>query len=506
MCRLSDMDSGKMLTCATCGNEEPEDSRFCGSCSAPFVPADQLPAHTAMSSGVMLTCATCGHEEPEGSQFCGNCSAPFVPVEQVPAHTESMEAALAPETPSPQPAAKVPTRVAPPPTPPPRGKRRLRWVAAGAAVVLLVAGGAVAAVLSLTGGDDAAEGIPTEQQPLPAATSESLPPASNPTLVDSISPHFGVLAESQGALNARVRSLRAGVESFAALRQAADALAARVVGTQEFLDGLTPTDSAETGTLLLLHRALAAHLAYADAISSFPPRPRSFTNAQAQAAIARAEQMQVAYSTLAAAEPGLSGIALSSFDHVRFLELVPSATQTFSTAGRLVIDLVPLLVGIRPDDPLGEGRCFGPYTSRASLRVSGVVHGSGFIQCGDDADGDPSRTSGVYRFSSRTFRAASKVVRLTGQAVIDESSSSSQRGSSVTWTVFYNGTRICSETVVWSASRPSPRELDCRFPLLAAAGGFDVGRLRIEQVASLASSGSLWAGLLNPKIVAEVPR
>jgi hypothetical protein len=209
---------------------------------------------------------------------------------------------------------------------------------------------------------------------------------------------------------------------------------------------------------------------------------------------------------LAADEPALSGVLLNSYDHFRLLELVPSPNLPLSTAGRLAIDLVPLLVGVRPDDPLGEGRCFGPYTSRASLRVSGVVHGSGFIQCGDDADGDPSRTSGVYRFSSRTFRAASKVVRLTGQAVIDESSSPSQRGSSVTWTVFYDGTPICSETVVWSGSRPSPRELDCRFPFLAAAGGFDVGRLRIEQVASPASSGSLWAGLLNPTIVAEVPR
>ena len=37
-----------------------------------------------------------------------------------------------------------------------------------------------------------------------------------------------------------------------------------------------------------------------------------------------------------------------------------------------MIDLAPLLVGIRPDDPLGEGRCFGPYTSRATLQVSGV--------------------------------------------------------------------------------------------------------------------------------------
>jgi hypothetical protein len=112
----------------------------------------------------------------------------------------------------------------------------------------------------------------------------------------------------------------------------------------------------------------------------------------------------------------------------------------------------------------------------------------------------------VYRFSGLTFPAGSRLVRLTGQAVIDEFSSASQRGSSVTWAVFYDDAPICSWTVVWSGSRPSPKTLDCRFPSAVAPGGFDVRRLRIQQDASLASSGSLWAGLLNPKIVVEVPR
>ena len=172
---------------------------------------------------------------------------------------------------------------------------------------------------------------------------------------------------------------------------------------------------------------------------------------------------------------------------------------------RRVVDLVPLLVGIRPDDPPGEGRCFGPYTARASLRVSGVVHRSGFVQCGDDAHGDPSRASGVYRFSGPTFAAGSRLARVTGRMVIDESSSPSQRGSSVTWTVLYDGMPICSVTVVWAGSRPSPRELDCSISPSVSEGGFDLRQLRIQQVASLASSRSLWAGLLDPAIVVEVP-
>ena len=95
----------------------------------------------------------------------------------------------------------------------------------------------------------------------------------------------------------------------------------------------------------------------------------------------------------------------------------------------------------------------------------------------------------------------------TAQAVIDESSSSSQRGTSVTWTVFYDGAVVCSGTVAWSGSRPSPRKLDCgKFPSAVAANRIDVQRLRSQQVAFPASSGALWAGLLNPTIVVEVPR
>ncbi len=499
-----------MLVCSSCGNEEPAGSGFCGNCGTPLAAADQ-PAAVEETDVTVLTCASCGNGEPEGSQFCGSCGAPFAPADQQLAETSSMEAWQPPEaarvseTPLSAPALERASRVEPA-TPRPTGKRRLRWIAAGAAGVLLAVGGATVGVLALTGGDDPPEVVITEPETLPEAAPESPSPTPTPTLVESMTPRLAAVVRHQGAVSTRVGSLRAGVESFAAARRAADALAASVVETQDALDGFSPADSTEASTLLLVRRALASHLAYAQALSSLPPRPRSFTTAQAKTAIARAEQVQTDYSALAAAEPALTGIALNTFDHVRLLELVPAANQTFSTTGRTVIDLVPLLVGIRPDDPLGEGRCFGPYASRASLRVSGVVHRSGFVQCGDDANGDPSRASGVYRFSNRTFRAGPRIVRLTGQVAIDESSSSSQRGSRVTWTVLYNGTPICSETVIWSGSRPSPKELDCRVPMLATAGGFDVGRLEVRQVASLASSGDMWAGLLAPTIVAAVPR
>ena len=502
-----------MLTCANCGHEEPEGARFCGSCGTPFAPADPQPSHAAASGGAMLTCTNCGNEEPEGSRFCGNCSAPFViveepaelePAEHELAHTASMEAALYPRR---RPRSSLlrssPRRPRKPrPAPPPKRKRRLLWFAAGAAGLLLVAGGATTVVLLLAGGEDSTEVMTGEQQPPPGTTSESVPPPSNPTLADSIGPRLDELAASQAALSTRVSSLSAGVESFAALRGAAESLAASVVRTQQFADTLAPNDSTDAATLVLLRGALAAHLAYAETIAGLPSRPRAFTETSAQTVIAQAELVRRAYTNLAVADATLPVIYISRSDHAALLAVVPSPTPAPTAAGR-VVDLVPLLVGMGPDDPLGQGRCFGPYTSRASLRVSGVVHRSGFIQCGDDANGDPSRASGVYAFSGPTYPGQSRLVRLTAQAAIDESSSSSQRGSSVTWTVLYDGRPMCSTTVVWSGPRPLPRRLDCKIPAAASSGGLDVGRLRIQQVASLASSGRLWAGLLDPRIVVD---
>jgi hypothetical protein len=365
---------------------------------------------------------------------------------------------------------------------------------------LLVVGGAVAGVLMLGGGDDATEAIPTEQS-VHTSTPEPLPPAPSQTFADSVGPRLEEVAASQSALSAQLRSLEAEVGSLAALRQAANALAARVMGAQQLVDGLAPTDTADRDTRLLLQRALAAHLVYAEAIAGLPSRPRFLNQTSAQAAMSRAEEARRAYVELTVADPALPIVYIRSSDNTSLIAVVPTPTPT-----RRVVDLVPLLVGIRPDDPLGEGRCFGPY-SGASLRVSGAVYRSGFIQCGDDADGDPSRASGVYRFSGLSLPAGSRLVRITGQVVIDEFSSPSQRGSSVTWAVFYDGAHICSAAVTWSGSRPAPGKLDCRLPsAVASSGGFDLGRLWIQQNASLASSGTFWAGLFHPRIMVEVPR
>ena len=368
--------------------------------------------------------------------------------------------------------------------------------------MFLVAGGVIAALLT-RGDEEPHVVVNTVRQPAPTVPSEPPPPPSSPTLADTVAPRLELLSNSQAALIAQVRLLGPGTASLAAVRQQADALASDVIETQRFLDGLAPADSAEANALGLMHRALAAHLAYAEAVSRFPALPGSFSRAQAQEAITLAEEARRAYVNLRVAVPALPVVYMSGSDNNALLAVVPAPKPKPTPPTRRVIDLVPLLVGIRPDDPLGEGRCFGPYTSRASLQVSGVVHRSGFIQCGDDANGDPSRASGVYRFSGPRFPVGSKLARLSGQVAIDESSSPTQRGSAVTWAAFYDGTPICSVTVVWSGSRPSPRTLDCRISPSVSSGGFDLRRLRIEQAASPASSGSLWAGLLRPTVTVE---
>ena len=97
----------------------------------------------------------------------------------------------------------------------------------------------------------AADSVATELQPPSTTGSETLPSSSSPTLVDSVTPRFVELVGYQGALSARVNALEAGVESFAGLRRAADALAA-----QAWSERRTPTrtpcfdaPSQEAGTL-----------------------------------------------------------------------------------------------------------------------------------------------------------------------------------------------------------------------------------------------------------------
>lgn len=146
------MSSTTMLTCSTCGNEEPEGSHFCGSCGTPF-------QSTVTSSALTLTCASCSNEEAAGSQFCGNCGSPFPAADPQP-HPAPTEASTSVDVPAPA-SADAPTEIAPLPVephaptspvraPPPaatrptRSRRRLLLFAVVAGFLVLLAAGAAA--------------------------------------------------------------------------------------------------------------------------------------------------------------------------------------------------------------------------------------------------------------------------------------------------------------------------------------------------------------------------
>ena len=241
----------------------------------------------------------------------------------------------------------------------------------------------------------------------------------------------------------------------------------------------------------------------------FPPRPWSFTErTQAQELVARAEQVQGDYSRLAVAEPGSVGHRRSTASttsdcwssfrpganlHVRLPAAARSTScRCWSESGQTIHSATVAASG-----RTRRGRCCACQAS-----CTGVASFSA-----ETTQRRSEPASGVYRFSSRTFRAASKVVRLTGQGEWNrrELIALAARDERHVDGVLRRHADLCQGgRLEWIT--PRTRKLDCRFPLLAAAGGFDVGRVRIQQVASLASSGSLWAGLATPTIVAAVPR
>ncbi len=68
-----------MIACATCGAENPDGQRFCGSCGA------------ALAAG----CSVCGTTNPPGQRFCGDCGSPLG--EQADATASSAPAPVVPE-------------------------------------------------------------------------------------------------------------------------------------------------------------------------------------------------------------------------------------------------------------------------------------------------------------------------------------------------------------------------------------------------------------------------
>ena len=238
----------KLLTCASCGNQEPEGARFCGSCGAVFVPADQPAVRADTRSARLVTCASCGNEEPVGSRFCGSCSAPLTP----------SRAVLAPGArPRPTPASPGTgvSGFAPPPSPSGGGEAPAvgrggcgRRAARG--------GGRSAALLLASDGDGSTQATPTAQPPPPATTSPAAADAVEP---DAGGEHRSPALRRSPPLRAAQRSRRLAQGGHGVLRGAArgcGALAASVARAQESSTVLLRADSTEAATLELLRAPL----------------------------------------------------------------------------------------------------------------------------------------------------------------------------------------------------------------------------------------------------------
>ena len=376
----------------------------------------------------------------------------------------------------------APTRTAPQPSPAAPGRRRSR-VAVGLAAAALVAVGAGAAAFAvLRGGDD---------DPTLTATSTAAP-AIGDGFAQAVDDIVGRIAPQQRAVTDRIGSLVFTERALAGLESVTDELTSAVVRGQGAADVLAPANPQEQAVARELEDALSEHERYARAVSRLA-RTAAPGARQLRAVVAGAGRVATAYGLVAEALPELAAVPISEESHQRLLTLRPPSPRPAPTQQR-AIQLAPLLNGPRPDDPVDEGRCFGPYRSGSYLQIAGARYSTSFVQCGDYDYGNPARANGDYTFRTPSGRAPARLVRLTALAGVDEASSSSQRGATVTWTVAYSGEDVCSTEATWGGRPSVGRLLDCRFP----AGANDISRIVIRQRVSLVSGGQFWAGLANP--------
>lgn len=296
----------------------------------------------------------------------------------------------------------------------------------------------------------------------------------------------------QTAVAADLTSLsRESPSSFGALSTSSATLKDRVLVAEGSSAGLSSSGPAERQAITALNAYLRAMESYVRAVSAIGEAgivdPGKAERAQSKAAVARG-----AYASLrnATGSPCCPQLSFSGTQHLSAVARRPAVrAQT--------VGLTQLLEGFGPDDPAGDGRCFGPYTSRAVVTVNGIDYRSNFIQCGDYGGGDPWRANGTYRFASGPSEPGAALRRFVGLAVVDANSSSGRIGSTVSWTVLVDGTPVCHTSIQWYGDSTPGRQLDCPIRI---AGPADTSRISIVQDANLEGAGAFWAGLLNPRV------
>jgi hypothetical protein len=120
-----------------------------------------------------------------------------------------------------------------------------------------------------------------------------------------------------------------------------------------------------------------------------------------------------------------------------------------------------------------------------------------FIQCGSFQS--PKLASGIYHFVYRAYPEDSRLVEVTAL----ESSNASQARTTATWVISYRGDEICRV----EAQFGEPQEIECDVDVEETKA--DLTELTIEQKvspSSLRRNDELWAGLLEPFAVIEIPK
>jgi serine/threonine-protein kinase len=298
------------------------------------------------------------------------------------------------------------------------------------------------------------------------------------------SPHQNVSADL-AALSSDSRS------SFAQLNREKTLLKDRIFVAEGSTAGLSSTGPSERRATPALTIFLSADDDYARALTTLSNR-RSVTGPMAAQTQSKAAFARGAFSALLAAtgNPCCPRLTFGGTDHL-------TALVRREPPRRRIVPLTPLLQGFGPDDPPDQGRCFGPYTSRAVVTVNGTDYHSNFIQCGDYGGGAPWRASGTYTFNRDAVPASGRLVSFSGLAAVDANSSSGQVGTTVTWTVYYYGTAVCTVSLIWEGTATPGRPVNCALSQTQPA---DTSQLSIVQDVTLAGSGSFWAGFVGPRV------
>ncbi len=202
----------------------------------------------------------------------------------------------------------------------------------GAAVVVAAV---IAAAVALQGGGEGEEGaggdsgnVTTPNEPAGQAQPEPM------------TPQMRRIAAAQETINDRLQGLGDTTDSFAGLGDAASKLSTSIVRAQGFLAGTPNRTSRDSAVRRTVAAALAAHLRYSRALTSYSQQPRNAR--RAEIAIARAGAAERSYSNLARTAPALSQVTVEREDHLSLKTAaaprvgVPSTyTGNFTSVDRL---------------------------------------------------------------------------------------------------------------------------------------------------------------------------